>query len=77
MVWLMLPVVQDAKLVKIVVTYPAIFPVHFDGKQLGVAAAVAFAETITVVAVAITVVCGRLSVDALGTNVLTAPAGGC
>lgn len=73
----MLPVEQDAKLVKILVRYPAIFPVHFDGKQLGVAAAVAFAETTTVVAVAITVVCGRLSVDALGTNGLTTQVGEC
>lgn len=72
----MLPVVQDAKLVKIVVKCPAIFPVHFDEKRLGVAAA-AVAETTTVVVVAITAVCGLPLVDVLDTNALTTPADEC
>ena len=52
----MLPVGLDATLAKIVVRYPAIFLVHFDEKQLGVAAAVAFVATTAVAVVAITVV---------------------
>lgn len=70
----MLPAEQDAKLVKNVVTSPAIFLVHFDVKQLGVVAdATAVTTTVAAVANAPAVGVPRL-VDELDKDVWTTPA---